>query len=76
MTMLEALREAVAAKIAYWDAMGVLEETFGFKDGDVPDKADRAMFEMVENLAMGASETNVVTEDHVCSLLGEIDAHD
>lgn len=65
MTHLEALRAAVLAKIAYWDAMTVLEEALGSESAKIA--------EFVSDLAAGANDdASNVEEYHVVHLLGEI----
>lgn len=55
-----ALREAVRAKLKYWDAMSTLEAAFGFMDGDIPDAINDAFVYYVEDLAVGVDDVDAL----------------
>lgn len=50
-TTLTLLRQAVAARIASWDAAGALETHLGFPGGDVPDKIDTFICDEINSFA-------------------------
>ncbi len=68
MTHLELLRAAVAAKIAYWDAMDELERGLGH-----PDRDDDVIHDYVESLAAGVNDADDIGEGQVVDLLGELE---
>lgn len=50
------LRNAVARKLTYWDAMNALETAFGFPDGEIPDELSDVLHNTVEILASGGGD--------------------
>lgn len=68
--MIDILRNAIEAKIAYWDAMNELEEALGFPAGDIPDKLNNDLIDFVEGMAVSFDDMSFITEEHVEQLKG------
>ncbi len=70
---LQALRDAVDAKIAYWAAMGELEETLGYIDGNVPDKVNDIVIQSVNMLVSELESGASVQQAHLDKLMEDIE---
>lgn len=68
-TQREALAAAVAAKLAYWDALAELEKTVITSTEELTDRQNDRMVDAVDDLAVCAPNAQEVftwvTQDHV-----------
>ncbi len=67
MSNLELLRAAVAAKLAYWDALGALETAIA-PDGTFSDRANNRVIEQIDLLASGDCASDI-DETHLADTL-------
>ena len=67
-TQIQLAREAVGAKVRYWDALRALE-TATASEGDWPDQVNDDVIEAIENLAGCAGDTaddpDVVSDEDI-----------
>jgi hypothetical protein len=73
MTKLDALRAAVMAKLAYWDAMSHLEKAFDIEDP--MDDVNDAVVDNIDWLASampGDPSPEHIVEEHVTQLIADI----
>jgi hypothetical protein len=68
---LELLRAAVAARIAYWDALGALEKEL-CPEGDISDRASDKLHDFISDLAAGGVPDQLDQEhlDRVIEIAG------